>query len=349
MVNKRRLLLCLAMGGCGPEPQGPPVVSDAPDVVMTTTADDYSAGAMAQWSRAGGVVADRAAVHGDAVVKVIGDDVWVIQRLGVDTLRRYDPLVWGRPQVEVSVGQGSNPQDVAQCGGALWVPRYERDSLLRLDPATGETLGEVSLAAYADTDGLPEMSQVLVRGNVAWIVLQRLRRDEAWEADPEGAVVGFDCTSLQEVAYLPVGPNPRAVDAGVADEFVLLSEGRLERLQLSTGVVQPWMDVPDEGPFELAALEGDRGVVLAWGDTAHHVGCIDGDRLTWAYSSPSYLADVELLSAEEAVVAARRGWTDPELAGGVDRVDLAACTRVGERERGTLAPYDLAVWPQRPP
>lgn len=326
----------LLLAACVPEPEVPTTTPDRFDLVMATTADDYQVGALTVLDTEAPAPTDIATLHGDAVVVTEGTDLFAINRLLADTIRRYDGSDLEVPLWEVSVGRGANPHDVATCAGALWVSRYEETELHVLDRDTGALLTTVDLADQADDDGIPEMSDLVVMGDRLLVGLQRLRRQAGWVPD-EGRIAVIDCATRTLVDTWSVGPNPvlRANPLDPASVLVLHDEGVDA---VTEGSPEPLWD------GRLVDLDVRPGAVvsIARAGSDHTIRCATelGGDWTLGETRASYMADVLLHG--DAWIANRRGWEDPSVAGGLLRLDPTSCTVI-ETIEPTLAPYSLAA------
>lgn len=324
----------------------PPLQADPPDptvataLVVATSADDYSVGALTVVDLDAPSPRDVATIHGDAVVQVHGHDVYVIERLLVDAVRHYAEGTWAAPAWQASTGRASNPHAVARCGGRLFVSRYELPGLAILDPATGALLGEVDLGDEADADGLPEASDLVVFEDRLFVGLQRLDRDQAWSSAPGGRLVEVDCSSGEPVATWPIGPNPVLVPH--PDGLMAVAEDGLRAFH-GAEPGPPVHPTLDGARLVDASFGADgRGVLVAREADRHVVACLDADgTLRPGFATPRYLADV-LVTEGQAWLAARRGWRDPDTPGAILRMDLDRCA-VDEEMTTTLAPFSLAI------
>ncbi len=144
---------------------------------VLTVANDYSSGAFATVDLATLQAAGNLGpAHTDAVARLVGDRLYLVNRFGADNLQELDPGQGFSTLHQWSTGEGSNPHDVvALTSDTLLVSRYASSELLLLDPDTGVEAGTVSLAALADADGSPEPSQMqrLDSGDVL-VACQRL-------------------------------------------------------------------------------------------------------------------------------------------------------------------------------
>lgn len=341
----------LGLVGVGCDRPDPDVLQGAlpaDGLLVATASDDYAAGGLAVVDRSTRAVAEVATTHGDAVVSVDGGAIWQINRLGGDSVRRYDPDDPSRPVWETSTGDRSNPQDARICGGALVVSRYGDAGLLQLDPETGEARGTVDLGAAADADGLPEAAQLVAVGEdrIA-VALQRWDRTAGWIPDAEGRVALVDCVAGAVEALWPVGANPVLVDGGVG--LVLIDDAGLRVLDPGTGGLgAPLVTAVAGLPVVDAAFGPDgRGVVVGRDDTWHATACLDlgTGALVEAEVLSHFVSDVAVADGW-AWLAARRGWVEPSDAGGVFAYDLADCTApLGpDWVRTAMPPFDLGVW-----
>lgn len=344
----RRALLGCLVTACAADPAVAPVAvaDDAALLVMATAANDYSVGALTVMDLADpGPTEDVATLHGDAVVVVEDGYLWAINRLLMDTVRRYEPGDWAAPLLEVSTGVGSNPHDVAVCGGLAFASPYERDHLVIFDPVTGADRGTVDLSAYADDDGVPEVSDLVVWQGRLFAGLQRLARLDGWSTDPGGKVVEVDCDTGAVVKAWDVGPNPGLV--GDADTLWVVGPEGVRPMD-GEGVGAPVLtDVAGAVVVDLAVGPDGRGALVARRDGVHTLGCVDTG--TWevrvAEALPHYVSDV-VVDEGTAWFAVRQSWQDPDTRGGLVGVDLAGC-EVVTPEGGiasTFPPFSLAIW-----
>jgi DNA-binding beta-propeller fold protein YncE len=120
-------------------------------------------------------------IHADAVVRVAGERVFVVNRFLGDNLQVLDPARGLATVLQCSTGPGSNPHDVALVGPRkAYVTRYDGRELWIVDPGAascaGFRLGTIDLAAFGDADGLPEMDQMALVGDRLFVSLERLDR-----------------------------------------------------------------------------------------------------------------------------------------------------------------------------
>ncbi|MCB9682986.1 MAG: hypothetical protein H6733_16085 [Alphaproteobacteria bacterium] len=332
---------------------GPPDVDD-PDptglvdhhtvAVVTTASATYDAGALAVVDLDGGTPRDVATIHADAVVRVEDGMVWQVNRLLVDSVRAYAPGDWALPAMEVSTGTASNPHDVALCGDALVVARYEEASLLRVDWHDGHTLGTVDLSAAADADTLPEADRLVWLGDRLFVGLQRLDRTDGWTSAPGGWLGEVPCDGDALGATWPVGPNP--VIAGAPGLVVVAAEDGVRSFDGDAVSDVRVADVDGAAIVDLAFGDDGRGAFIARDGGHHRIGCLD--TATWtpvvAQDLDAFVSGVAVDDRGEAWFAVRQGWEDPSDLGGLVVVDLDTCTARPTRVATHLPPFAIAFY-----
>ena len=140
-----------------------------------------------------------AAIHSDAVARYQDGRVYIINRLNRDNIQTLQPNLGFLTELEFSTGAGTNPQDIIKVNDSkAYISLYNGTELLIVHPASGAKIGAVSLAAYADNapipDGLPEMSGMHLEGNLLYVALQRLDRN-----DPSGRFPPYGSSLLIEI------------------------------------------------------------------------------------------------------------------------------------------------------
>jgi len=139
---------------------------------------DFSTGTLGAVDLATRVVSsDVASLGSDAVLRWHGGLLHVVNRFGADNIQVVDPAQGYATVRQFSVGNGSNPQDIAFVSPTkAYVSRYGSADLLVVNPsaANGQPMSSISLAAFADGDGLPEMSRMIRIGRYLFVACQRL-------------------------------------------------------------------------------------------------------------------------------------------------------------------------------
>ncbi len=231
----------------------------ANQAVITTT--DYSSGSFSSLDLITNTATnDHLTIHSDAGVRTYRDKVYVINRLGQDNVIVLDRSDLKTPLTQYSTGNGSNPHDMAFVSEEkAYISRYEQTQLLIVNPVTGDLLGEIDLAVFADADGLPEVSQLALYDNYLFAACQRLDRDN-----------GFVPTDVSVIAVVDVMTNQVVdIDANTAGVQGIVMAGKNPAGAVQRGnkwflsTVNTFDDLTDGGieVIDLASLRSD-GVVL---------------------------------------------------------------------------------------
>ncbi len=222
------------------------------------------------------------ATHTDASVVTYGDRVYVVNRLGQDNIIVLEASDLSTPVIQYSVGNGTNPYDLGFVSESkAYVPLYEKDYVLVINPTTGDSLGSVDISSVSDADGVPEASRAVVYGGYAFVVCQRVNRDGFFAPTDYSEVVVID-TSTD--AVVDVDPDQDGVQGIVLSlKNPQAADQRGDKLYLAC--VGSWGDLTDGGVevVDLASRETE-GVVLS--ETA-----IGGDAasVTMATDSEGYV------------------------------------------------------------
>ncbi len=191
-------------------------------------------------------------VHGDAVARFRDGRVYIINRLGQDNILVLSADDLRTPLLQFSVGNGSNPQDIAFVGpDKAYVSRYATPELLVIDPRDGSELGTIDLSAFADGDGLPETAQMALVGKRLYVACQLFDRDNGWVPAERGLVAVVDVETDQVVDMDPAADGMQGwtlsagnpVDLEAVGNLLIVAqtanfgdkEGGLEILDLTAG------------------------------------------------------------------------------------------------------------------
>ena len=163
-------------------------------------------------------------IHSDAVAHYHDGRVYVVNRWGQDNILVLDAMDLRTPLTQFSVGNGTNPHDIEIVApDKAYISRYGTASLLIVNPQDGAELGEIDLSAFADADGLPEVSQIVRVGDRLYLSCQRLDRNGGWgPADVSYLIVvdlatdalvdvDPDAEGVQGIALSAANPNSMAV------------------------------------------------------------------------------------------------------------------------------------------
>jgi DNA-binding beta-propeller fold protein YncE len=178
--------------------------------VVTT---DFSTGSLSAVNLGTRAVAkDVASVHSDAVGRWSGGLLYVVNRFGQDNVQVIDPAQGYATVRQFSTGNGSNPHDICFVSASkAYVTRYELGDLLVVNPSTGATLGTISLAGFADADGIPEMDRMVRVANRVFVALQRLDRNAGFQPTDRSLVAVIDAGADTVLDADPATPGKQAI------------------------------------------------------------------------------------------------------------------------------------------
>ena len=193
------------------------------DLLVITT--DFSTGSTAFLAaNAAEAEVNLLGIHSDAVGHYHDGRVYIVNRWGQDNILVLDAMDLRTPLTQFSVGNGANPHDIEIVApDKAYVTRYDTASLLIVNPQDGAELGEIDLSAFADADGLPEVSQIVRVGDRLYLSCQRLDRNGGWgPADISYLIVvdlatdtlvdvDSDAEGVQGIALSVANPNSMAV------------------------------------------------------------------------------------------------------------------------------------------
>ncbi len=242
-------------------------------------------------------------VHSDAAVRTRNGIVYILNRLFADNLQALDPDDGFRTLFQCSTGNGSNPHDIAFAGDdKAYITLFDESELLIVNPNPRPDcgdfiLGSIDLSTVADSDGVPDMDQMVIHGDRLYVSLQRLDINSILRTPAARggiAVIDTATDSLIDTIELS-GNNPFAATKGLTVRngvlYVALaglfgiSDGGIERVDLATGRA--------EG---ISVREADLG-----GDVTDFV--LVSDRLAYAIvSRPNFSTAVVAFDPVSAVV-----------------------------------------------
>ena len=169
-------------------------------------------------------------IHSDAAARYRDGRVYVLNRLGQDNVLVLDPEDLRTPIAQFSVGNGTNPIDIAFAGPSkAYVSRYGSAAVLIVDPRDGTELGEIDLSGFADGDGLPEMSQMAMIGSLLYVACQRLDRNAGFEpvAPSLLAVIDTETDALVDMDAARGGVQGWELSATNPNSLIVVGEGQL--------------------------------------------------------------------------------------------------------------------------
>ena len=139
-------------------------------------------------------------IHSDAVVRVAGERVYIVNRFLGDNLQVLDPAHGLATLLQCSTGPGSNPHDVAVLApDKAYVTRYDAKELWIVDPSAASCArflrDTVDLSPWGDADGIPEMDQMALVGDRLFVSLERLDRTRRFAPAGRSRLVVLDTAS----------------------------------------------------------------------------------------------------------------------------------------------------------
>jgi hypothetical protein len=164
-----------------------------------------------------------AQVHSDAVVRVSGGMVFVLNRFLGDNVQRLDGKAL-RTRFQCSTGAGSNPHDIVVVApDKAYVTRYDRTELWIVDPSVRGCerfkRGTIDLGRFADGDTLPEMSQMALVDGRLFVSVQRLDRRRGFAPTGPSRLVVIDVATDAIVGEIPLfGANAFGDSSGIVRE-----------------------------------------------------------------------------------------------------------------------------------
>lgn len=147
-------------------------------------------------------VASVGVVSGDPVLRRIGDRVYVVNRSATSSITVLDANTLALVD-QFGTGAGSNPQDVAVVGTALYVPATGTAGVVKVDTMTG-TVSTISLASL-DVDGHPDCVSAYAVDSKVYVSCGTL--DENFSARGPGKVAVIDATNDSLVATVTLPAN----------------------------------------------------------------------------------------------------------------------------------------------
>jgi DNA-binding beta-propeller fold protein YncE len=223
----------------------------APLIIVGTT--DFTSGSLATIVPGGATAAvNLLNIHSDAVVTTYGGKVYVINRLGQDNIIVLDPANPRSPLLQFSVGNGSNPQDIAFVSPTkAYVSRYGRPDLWIVNPQTGEQIGAIDLSPFADADGIPEMAGMAVVGTRLYVTCQRLDQNAGFVPTEKSLLIAIDTITDRVVDMDPQTEGVQAISLAATNPVSL----RLFKRKLYVSLVSRFGDM--EGGIEV--IDGTTG------------------------------------------------------------------------------------------
>jgi len=260
-----------------------PKLSGGYSAIVVTT--DFSTGRLSVIDVATRQVAINVApIHSDAALRVYGGLVYVVNRFGQDNIQIIDPAAGYVTRRQFSTGNGSNPQDIVVVSSTkAYVSRYGSDELLIVNPLNGLERGTISLAGFADSDGLPEMARMEIVGPYLFVACQRLtnfaavnpsivavidtRTDKLVDREPiVPGIQGITLTGRDPITAFAYDPVAHELLIGCVGDFGV-ADGGIERIDALN---------PQSLGYAIteAAIGGDV-VDIAWNGATHSYAIVN--------------------------------------------------------------------------
>lgn len=147
------------------------------------------------------------AASSDAVIRVYGERIVIINRFGFDNVVILNRADFSLVE-QISIGAGSNPQDATIANGKLYVATSTGPGVAIIDLAnlSGGVSGNIDLSAN-DPDGNPNCASIVGVGDRLFVSCQLL--DDNFSPRGPGIVAVIDSTTDQVVTTLTLtNPNP---------------------------------------------------------------------------------------------------------------------------------------------
>jgi len=173
---------------------------------------DYVAGSLASMdtTKKLNVSKNLLTIHQDSVVKSYAGKIYVVQRLGADSILVINPKAPGQTLTEYSTGNGSNPQDMEfKNSRKAYISLLGENNLLVVNPQNGNILKKIDLSEFADGDGIVEMSEMVMVNNYLYVSLQRL---ENFSAENTSLVVVIDTKTDKIIDLDSSTPGNQAIE-----------------------------------------------------------------------------------------------------------------------------------------
>jgi hypothetical protein len=155
-------------------------------------------------------------IHNNAIARFFGGRVYVVNRLGADSIQILDPQrgFITPPNGMLSVGNGTDPQDIVFVNDSkAYVSRLNAPKLLIINPTTLRITGDLDLSSLVqpnDSDGSPDPGYMLMRNGMVYVALRHLDiRQTQLPPVARGEVAVIDATTDRIVTVIELlGTNP---------------------------------------------------------------------------------------------------------------------------------------------
>ena len=336
------LFFLFALSACEPglndDGSSPAKLTTIQAAVISTTAEDYSAGAhsVISLNKPRTALNNLLPTTSDITVASFGDYFYRIERFHADNITKFniqapDTPVWQYSTMDPADQNSSNPHDLVFASDTkAYVLRYGSNQLWVVNPSAGDSsqfkTGMLDLSAYADNDGIAEMETAVIVDNKLFVLLQRI--DSTLDYKPQQPYVAvFDIQSGEEIDTAtgnPLGVKGIALPVLNAQKMQYLAES--DRIYIQA--VGVWGDTYTGKPT------GYDGGIVALDPVTYQVETVldDGDQNTHPYGQ---IFNMAIVSATVGYFVGYHDWFvntlyrfDPST-GEVDPTTVAGLTDVG--------------------
>jgi hypothetical protein len=202
-------------------------------------------------------------VHSDAIARFFGGRVYVVNRLGADSIQIIDPQQGFTTPTngELSVDNGSNPQDIVFVNAnKAYVSRLDAPTLFILNPTTLQKTGELDLSSLIkpnDLDGSSEPAYMLIRNGLVYVALQHIDFSQSLlpkVANGEVVVINPATDSIvtvitlqgrNPVSELQYSPTLNRILVSSVGNFAVIDGGGIEMINPDTNTVDAQLAVSE--------------------------------------------------------------------------------------------------------
>jgi hypothetical protein len=132
------------------------------------------------------------------------------QRDGTITL--IDRRAW-RVRRTIALGANTQPEDIAVVGACrAYVTRRNSARLLRVDLCTGATTDTTDLAAFADSDGNPDLGAMIEHEERLFVQVRRANEDTGTRFVPPAMLAVIDVSTDTLIDADPARPGTQAIE-----------------------------------------------------------------------------------------------------------------------------------------
>jgi len=313
--------------------------------VISTT--DYSSGNLAVLAEgASEAQVDVLPICSDNVLFSYAGALYVLERFGADNIIKVDgdDLSPSGVVYQYSVGNGANPHAIAFVNAEkAYVTRNDDTKLWVIDPSAGSEaafkIGEIDLSEYADDDGLPEMSAMVLVGGKLYVGLQRLDRNNGWAPlDAKVVVIDTATDAVIKVIALEKG-NPQAMVAFGGKLYVTCGGSLFDPTDGGIEVIDTATDTHADVLIPESDLGGNVGALVLRSATKGYVivgGYVQDAAGNWV---PSYV--VRPFDPSDGTVGAALGGSQSAISMGLGEDGVLYVADRSTEEPGVYT-YDAA-------